>query len=67
MYLKISSQDGSSSVQINFAEHINRYRSYINTSLNECLIPFRIEISGIDTNIDIELPEWMIEKITPEY
>ena len=21
----------------------------------------------IDTNIDIELPEWMIEKITPEY
>lgn len=67
VYLKISSQDGSSSVQINFAEHINRYRSYINTSLNECLIPFRIEISGIDTNIDIELPEWMIEKITPEY
>ena len=67
VYLKISSQDGSSFIQVNFAEHINRNRNYIDTSLNECLIPFRIEITGIDTDINIEVPEWLIEKITPEY
>ena len=67
VYLRISSEDGLASVTVNFAEHISRYAGQINTSLHECQIPFTIEIAAIDAEVKIELPEWFIEKITPEF
>ena len=67
VYLKISSQDGSIIHQVNFAEHISRYSSYINTSLNECLIPFKVEFGDSKFDIKIEVPSWVIENVTPEF
>ena len=48
---------------VNFAEHIKNYS--IDTNLNECVIPFRIEINA--TSVEITVPDWFIENITPEF
>ena len=67
VHLRITSEDGEASVEVNFLEHLNKYRSFIYPALQECLIPFRIEIMGIHTDVEIEVPAWFIEKITPEF
>ena len=68
VYLKISSKDGSYSHLINFAEYISKFSKYIDTSLNECLIAFRVEyISDSLSDIRIEVPSWVIENVTPEF
>ncbi len=66
VFLKISSQDGTITHLVNFADHIAYYSSYINTSLNECLIPFKIEFGDSKFDVKIEVPSWIIENVTPE-
>ena len=48
---------------VNFAEHIQKYN--INTNLNECLIPFRIEI--LSTGVNVTVPSWFVHDVTPEF
>ena len=67
VYLKVSAADGTVITTINFAEHISKYKSYINTSLNECLIPFTVEFGDTDIDVSIEIPSWVIEIVTPEF
>ncbi len=67
VYLKVTGEDGSEFAVINFAEHIEKYKSYINPDLHECLIPFRIEYTGLDVGVTVSLPTWVIENITPEF
>ena len=65
--LKVTSEDGNVTVMVNFAEYIAKYRNVIDTGKQECLIPFKIVIDGIDPYVKIEVPEWFIEIITPEF
>lgn len=80
VYLKVTGEDGTEEVMINFAEHIQKYSKYINTSLHECLIPFRIEFDdpvppipptppveddNISVDITVTLPSWYIELVRP--
>lgn len=67
VYLKLVAEDGRTITTINFADHLNKYKGYINTSLHECLIPFRIEFGDKDLEIKIEVPTWFIENVTPEF
>ena len=67
VYLKVSAADGTVIATINFAEHIEKYKNYINTSLNECLIPFTVEFGDTDIDVQIEIPSWIIEIVTPEF
>lgn len=67
VYLKISSQDGTFVHQVNFADHLAKYSNYIDTSLNECLIPFKVEFGDSKLDINIEIPSWVIENVTPEF
>ena len=48
---------------VNFADHIKRYK--INTSLNECLIPFRIELKP--TTVSITVPHWFVIDVDPDF
>lgn len=48
---------------VNFAEHIKNFD--INTQLNECLIPFRIELGA--TNVKVTVPSWFVENVTPDF
>ena len=75
VYLRVTGEDGEQVAMINFAEHIQAYKDYIDTSKNECLIPFCIKFGTIDypiedgecLEISITLPEWFVEKVTPEF
>ena len=48
--------------RVNFAEHIAKYG--IDTSLNECLIPFKI--SFLSGKVSVSVPDWYIHIIKPE-
>ena len=75
VYLRVTGEDGEQVAMINFAEHIEAYKDLIDTSKNECLIPFCIKFGTIDYPIEdgecldvtITLPEWFVEKVTPEF
>ena len=75
VYLRVTGEDGEQVAMINFSEHIQAYKDYIDTSKNECLIPFCIKFGTIDypiedgecLEISITLPEWFVEKVTPEF
>ena len=61
--LRVTHPDGTILAEVNFADHIAR--NHIDVSLQECVIPFRIEISPMA--VQIETPTWFIENITPEF
>jgi hypothetical protein len=48
---------------VNFAEHIAKYG--INTKLNECIIPFRIEF--LSTRVVVTVPKWYVIPTNPEF
>ena len=48
--------------RVNFAEHIAKYG--IDTSLNECVIPFKI--SFLSGKVSVSVPDWYIHIIKPE-
>ena len=68
VYLKIAAADGTSLMEVNFAEHIEKYG--IDVTKNECLIPFEIEFTEAEgnlLNIKVTVPEWFFENVTPEF
>ena len=81
VYLRVTGEDGTPVAMISFAEHLEKYKAYINPELHECQIPFLIEFSdpvppapptptpddGICVDITIGLPTWFVEFITPEF
>jgi hypothetical protein len=74
VYLRVTGEDGVEVAKISFADHIRKH-PYINTALNECMIPFRIEFGtsdypvygGISADIKITVPSWFIELVKPEF
>ena len=48
---------------VNFADHIQNFN--INTNLNECQIPFRVEFKS--TNVNVTVPSWFIHDVTPDF
>ena len=75
VYLRVTGEDGEQVAMINFEEHIEAYKDLIDTSKNECLIPFCIRFGTVDYPIEdgecldvtITLPEWFVENVTPEF
>lgn len=75
VYLRVTGEDGQQVAMISFAEHIEANREYIDPSLHECLIPFRIEFGtpgypfedGGCLDVTITIPQWFVEKVTPEF
>ncbi|MBO4936106.1 MAG: FimB/Mfa2 family fimbrial subunit [Alistipes sp.] len=65
VYLRLVGADGSSLIEINFAQHIAKYG--INTSKQECLIPFRIEFLPNSATVNISVPSWFVEYVKPEF
>ena len=61
--LKVTSADGATLAEVNFADHIAK--NNIDVSKNECLIPFRIEVKSAD--VQITVPEWYVQSIKPEF
>jgi hypothetical protein len=49
--------------RVNFAEHIAKYG--IDTSLNECVIPFKI--SFLSGKVSVTVPDWYIHEVKPEW
>lgn len=68
VYLRVTSEDGTTVAQVNFAEHIEKNKDYIDPSLHECLIPFRLEWDPtLLIDVTIGLPEWVVEEIIPDF
>ncbi len=76
VYLKVTAEDGTEVALINFAEHLEKFRLYIDPTKHECLIPFRIEFGTpelpypsdeICADITITIPSWIIELVKPEF
>lgn len=65
--LVITSEDGTKTIVVNFAEHLERYKNEIDTGRQECLIPITVEITGKTADVAIKVPTWFIENITPEF
>ena len=79
VYLKVTGEDGTQVAMISFAEHLRKYKDFINPDLHECRIPFLIEFSDpvpptpptpsdeICVDVTIGIPSWFIELITPDF
>ncbi len=68
VYLKVTDKNGDLIAMVNFAEHIEKHKDYINPNLHECLIPFRFEWDAtICAEVIIDIPEWIIENVKPEF
>lgn len=76
VYLKVTGEDGTPVATINFAEHLAKYKAYINPELHECQIPFLIEFGtpgyplpseDITLDVKISLPTWFVELVTPDF
>jgi len=71
VYVRVTGENGVQVALINFAEWIELHKRYIDTSRHECLIPFRIEfpkqLDEICLDVILELPEWFINDVTPEF
>ena len=76
VYLRVTGEDGSEVALINFAEHLEKFKLYIDPTKQECLIPFRIEFGTPErpypgdelcAEITITLPSWMLELVKPEF
>lgn len=75
VWLRVTGEDGQQVAMINFAEHIEAHKEYIDPSKHECLIPFRIEFGtpgypledGVCLDVKITVPQWFVEKVTPEF
>lgn len=75
VWLRVTGEDGQQVAMINFAEHIEAHKEYIDPSKHECLIPFRIEFGtpgypledGVCLDVTITVPQWFVEKVTPEF
>ena len=65
VYLKLKKTDGTTMVEVNFAEHIKKYN--IDITQQECLIPFVIEFEDRMAGITVTVPSWFIENVTPEF
>ena len=63
VHLRVSYPDGTLIAEVNFADHIAY--NHIDVTQQECVIPFRVEISPI--SVQISTPTWFIENITPEF
>ena len=74
VFLRVTGEDGSLVAMINFAEHIELHKKYIDPTLHECLIPFRIVFEDgpvikdeICIDVTITIPEWYIKLVKPEF
>lgn len=76
VFLKVTGEDGTHVATINFAEHLERFKEFINPDLHECQIPFLIEFGTDDypipsddicLEVTISIPLWFIELITPDF
>ena len=67
VFLKVTAADGKVLKSVSFAEHIEKYGKLINTSLNECLIPFTVEFGDTCMDVEINFPSWIFEIVTPEF
>ena len=61
--LRVTYPDGTLISEVNFADYIAY--NHIDLTLQECVIPFRIEISPL--SVEISTPTWFIENIIPEF
>lgn len=63
VYLRVSTYDGTSLAQVNFAEWLELYKDEIDCTKNEVIIPFEIVFSS--GSVQINLPYWYVEYIKP--
>lgn len=76
VYLRVTGEDGTHVAEINFAEHLEIFKEFINPDLHECRIPFLIEFGtpayplpsdDLSLEVTISIPSWFIELITPDF
>ncbi len=76
VYLRVTGEDGTPVAMINFDEHIERFKEFINPELHECTIPFLIEFGtpgypvpddNICLEVTISIPSWFIQLVTPDF
>ena len=79
VYLKVTGEDGTPVAMISFADHLGKYKDFINPELHECQIPFLIEFADpvppppptpsdeICVDVTIGIPSWFVELVTPDF